>query len=169
MSLETKKRGRPRKADLNSGFDLVGMGAELKAARLEATAAEQAASEISLAAAATERALGEARATAAGSVFELTGDLQEQARSRIETALAELEPALVDLLAADRLRTNYCGGGLKLKFSGDTPAPAYAGEAVVKKLLEAVPEKFRPSSLTLPKLLPEAQRAAEKFAERIFQ
>lgn len=97
-------------------------------------------------------------------VVELAGHHHEVARAALQKALSALRPLLVQLLAADLVRDELCGGNFS--FDHDRVRPI-SGAIVAELLLKGLPTLIAPENLTLETVKAEAKSAAAEMISEL--
>jgi len=97
-------------------------------------------------------------------IVQATISIQEPAAERIKATLAALKPDLIDIIAADLIRSEMIGD--RFPISTDQ-RPPFAGSVVARKLLSSIPPRLLPAELTFDRLEASARSAAAAAVHHI--
>lgn len=100
----------------------------------------------------------------ASEIVSLVSDIQAPALEHVRTAIAALDEALSQLLAADIIRTSLLDGTFPVN---EGQAPPFNGRTIVEKLIAALPSKLMSEGLSKHRLYEQARAKASGIINQI--
>lgn len=111
-----------------------------------------------------ERAVAEPKLPFTAAILDIVSADQEASVDAARDLLAQLAHPLAELIAADQIRNSTIGERFELPVGSKVP---FSGLVSVRKLLNAIPERFRPRELDEKRLLDAAYAISSKVITQI--
>lgn len=113
---------------------------------------------------ARERAIAGPKPPFTAAILDITTSAQGASVDTVREMLARLAHPLAELIAADQIRNSTIGERFELPVGSKAP---FSGLVAVRKLLNAIPERFRPRELDEKRLLDAAYAISSKVITQI--